>query len=290
MVVNPAARGGRSAESAALVACGEAGIAVRVQRTKAPGDAARIAAAETDGAPILVLGGDGTVMEVVGALVGRGVPVGILPGGTGNQLARHLGIPLNVPRAVRALANAEPLSLDLGLLADGRHFSLTAGFGVDAQMIAGASPALKRRVGVAAYIWSGTQAVMRTRPFNVRAEADGKVYEREAALAMVANVGAVMNGRFGLGPGVSPTDGQLDACILTARGLADGLALASRMARRDFRDDPRMLFVRATELRLTVPEGVPAQADGELISGSSLHASVVAGGASFLAPLGSARR
>lgn len=223
-------------------------------------------------------------MEVVGAMVGRGVTVGILPGGTGNQLARHLGIPLHVGKAVRALANAEPQPLDLGQLADGRYFALTAGFGLDAAMIQGASPAAKRRFGVGAYIWSGTRAVMQTRPFAVRVEVDGVVYEREAGLAMVANVGAIMDGRFGLGPGVSPDDGMLDACILSPNGVADGLILASRMARRDFRDDPRMLFVRGRTVRLEVADQVPAQADGELIAGGALEARVVPAGALFLSP------
>jgi len=284
LIVNPAARGGRSAEAEALAACARAGITVRVAHTAASGDAARIARAESGANPILVLGGDGTVMEVVGAVVGRGVAVGILPGGTGNQLARHLGIPLRVGMAVRALANATPRPLDLGQLADGRYFSLTAGFGFDAAMIAGASPVAKRRFGVGAYIWSGTRAVMGTRPFAIRLVVDGTTYERDAGLAMIANVGAIMDGRIGLGPGVSPNDGLLDACILSPSGMAEGLLLASRMARRDFRDDPRMLFVRGRQLRLEAAHHVPAQADGELIGGGLLDARVVPDGALFLSP------
>jgi YegS/Rv2252/BmrU family lipid kinase len=284
LIVNPAARGGRSAETEALAACAQVGLRVHVERTTAAGDAARIASQVTGTDPILVLGGDGTVMEVVGALVGRDVAVGILPGGTGNQLARHLRIPLRVGKAVRAIADAVPSPLDLGQLADGRYFSLTAGFGLDAAMIQGASHAAKRRFGVGAYIWSGTRAVLGTRPFAVRIEVDGTVYEREAGLAMVANVGAIMDGRLGLGPGVSPDDGLLDACIISPNGVTDGVVLASRMARRDFRDDPRLLFVRGQHVRLEVAEHVPAQADGELIGGGSLHARVVPAGALFLRP------
>jgi diacylglycerol kinase (ATP) len=284
LIVNPAARGGRSAEAEARQACASAGITVRVAHTTAAGDAARLAAAEQGSTPILVLGGDGTVMEVVGAVVGRGVAVGILPGGTGNQLARHLGIPLNVTTAVRTLARGTSRSLDLGQLADGRYFSLTAGVGLDAAMILGTSPAAKRRFGVGAYIWSGARAVLTAVPFAVRLEVDGRVYERDAGLAMIANVGAIMDGRIGLGPGVTPNDGLLDACILSPHGVTDGLVLASRMARRDFRDDPRMLFVRGTQFRLEAEPHVPAQADGELIPGGVLAARVVPNGALFLCP------
>lgn len=284
LIVNPAARGGRSAEAEALSACRAAGLEPRLRRTEAAGHAAQIAAAEADAEPVLVLGGDGTVMEVVGALVGRDVAVGILPGGTGNQLARYLGIPLSVPRAVRALVRAQPVTMDLGRLGDGRYFSLTAGFGLDAAMIAGADPALKRRIGVGAYVWSAARALPAMRAFRVQAQVDGQTIESDVALAMIANVGAVMNGRFGLGPGIAPTDGLLDLCLFSAAGLGDGVGLAWRMARRDFSPDPRMTFRRGRQIRIEAVGNVAAQADGELLRVPILEASVAPAAAKFLAP------
>jgi diacylglycerol kinase family enzyme len=222
-------------------------------------------------------------MDVVGAVVGRDIPVGVIPGGTGNQLARHLGIPLHVSRAVHALTRAKPLRFDLGRLAGGRYFALAAGLGVDAAMIAGASPAAKRRFGVGAYVVSATKALVQARPFPVRIEADGQVFEREAGLAMIANVGSVMNGRFSLGPGVRHDDGWLDACILSPRHLGDGITLAARMATKAFREDPRMLFVRGRHIRIEAPAGIAAEADGELLDTPILDATVVPHGATFLA-------
>lgn len=288
LIVNPAARGGRSAEADALRACRAHGLEPRVRRTEAAGHAAQIAAREAEAEPVFVLGGDGTVMEVVGALVGRDVSVGIVPGGTGNQLARYLGIPLSIPRAVRALAGAlaraSTVRMDLGRLGDGRHFSLTAGFGLDAAMIAGADPAIKRRVGVGAYVWSAARALPAMRPFRVRAQVDGETLDAEVALAMIANVGAVMGGRFGLGPGIVPTDGLLDLCLFAPAGLGDGVGLAWRMARRDFRPDPRMTFRRGRHIRLEALGDVAAQADGELLRLPTLDASVAPAAARFLAP------
>lgn len=284
LIVNPAARGGRSAEATAMRACAAAGIAPRLHRTTAAGDAARIASAEARDDAVLVLGGDGTVMEVVGALVGRRNAVGILPGGTGNQLARHLGIPLDVARAVPAVANAAVSAIDLGRLGDGRYFSLTAGFGLDAAMIAGASPAAKRRFGVGAYVWSAAHALPGMRSFRVRASVDGESLEADVALAMIANVDSVMDGRFGLGPDISPADGALDLCLFSPRGLGDGVGLAWRMARRDFRADPRMAFRRGRSIRLEALAEVPAQADGELLRAPILEAMVVPAAARFLAP------
>jgi diacylglycerol kinase (ATP) len=284
LIVNPAARGGRSAEVEALTAFGEIGTAVDVRRTTRAGDAARFASEHTGSAPVFALGGDGTVMEAVGALVGRDVPVGVLPGGTGNQLARHFNIPLNVGKAVRALRAPRVVPLDLGRLANGTYFSLTAGLGLDAALIAGAKPAMKRRFGVLAYVWSGAHAVRTQKPFNVRVEADGQVFEREASLAMIANVGALLNGRFALGPGITPDDGLLDLAIHSSKGVVDGAVQALRMVRRDFRSDARTLFVRAQHIRISAPDGVPAQADGELLLHPTLDATAVPGAARFLAP------
>jgi YegS/Rv2252/BmrU family lipid kinase len=284
LIVNPAARGGRSAEVVALTAFGEIGTAVDVRRTTRAGDAAKFAAEHEGNAPVFTLGGDGTVMEAVGALVGRDVPVGVLPGGTGNQLARHFRIPLNVRKAILALRTPRVVPLDLGRLADGRYFSLTAGLGLDAALIKGAAPAMKRRFGVLAYVWSGAHAVRTQKPFNVRVEADGQIIEREASLAMIANVGALLDGRFALGPGVTPDDGLLDLAIFSPRGALDGLGHAWRMVRRDFRADARMLFLRAKQIKITAPDGVPAQADGEMLAHPNLDATAVPGAARFLAP------
>jgi YegS/Rv2252/BmrU family lipid kinase len=284
LIVNPAARGGRSAEVDALTAFGEIGVAVDVRRTSRAGDAAHFASQHVGSGPVFTLGGDGTVMEAVGALIGRDVPVGILPGGTGNQLARHFRIPLNVRKAVRALRAPRVVPLDLGRLVDGPYFALTAGLGLDAALIAGAKPAMKRRFGVLAYVWSGAHAVRTMKPFTVRVEADGQEFEREASLAMIANVGALLDGRFALGPGVTPDDGLLDLAIFSPRGVLDGAAHAWRMVRRDFRNDARMLFLRAQHIRVTAVDGVPAQADGELLNHPRLDATAVPGAARFLAP------
>jgi YegS/Rv2252/BmrU family lipid kinase len=286
LIVNPAARGGRFAEHAALSTFRALGVEAEVWRTAAPGDAARLAMTNGSEETIFVLGGDGTVMEVVGALANSGRAVGILPGGTGNQLARLLGIPLDVGAAVRALhrQKTETRLLDLGRLADGRHFAITAGVGMDAAMIAGASPLAKRWIGVGAYLLSAVGPAFAARSFPVRVEADGQVFEREAALAMIANVGAVMGGRFSLAPGATPDDGMLDVCILSPRGFVDGTALAVRMLRQDFRDDPRWLFARAREVRIEAPAGTPAQADGELLVSAALHAVAVPNAARFLVP------
>ncbi|MEX2182193.1 MAG: diacylglycerol kinase family protein [Gemmatimonadaceae bacterium] len=284
VIVNPAAGGGVAAERGAVAAFRGLGIEPDIRRTAATGDAARLARDDRSDGPLFVIGGDGTVMEVVGALADSARAIGIIPGGTGNQLARHLRIPLDAGAAVRALHRASMRPFDLGRLSDGRHFAIAAGVGMDAAIIAGASPTLKRWLGVGAYVASGATSALAARRFAVRAVADGVAIERDAGLAMIANLGSVMGGRIAFGPGVRPDDGWLDLCIFTPRGIVDLAAILARLLRHDFRDDPRMLFVRARAIRLEVPSGVPAQADGEVLTTSVLDALVRPGAARFLAP------
>ncbi len=273
LVVNPAARRGRTGEGEALRAFAKAGVRVELMRTTAAGDAARFAAAHGSRYDaVFTLGGDGTAMEVVGELAVSGPPVGVLPGGTGNQLARHLGTPLHIGRAVHRLLAGTEVRIDLGRLSDGRHFALTAGFGMDVAMMRDASPALKRRFGVGAYLWSGFRALLRNDQVLIRATVDGVTVERRCGMAMIANVGSLLDGFISTGPNIRTDDGQLDLCLFFPRSVADAASLLVRCIRNDFTPHPAMHFARGRTISLVAVNGAHAQADGEVIGSVGLHA------------------
>ncbi len=266
MVVNPASRLGSRYQRAALAAFRRAGVRCDAVLTEHQGQGAEIA---TSLAPkydlVFTLGGDGTAMEVVGALAGTGQPIGILPGGTGNLIARTLGIPLNVRRAVSVLLTGEETRVDLGRLSAGRHFAFAAGVGVDASMIAEASSSLKRHIGVLAYVISWSRAALRRDLFRVRITVDGEIVEREATSVMVANFGAVLNDLMTLGPGIRPDDAKLDLCVFSPYTVGDAVRIAWKLLRKDFGSDPCMLYRAGRHFRIeTLPPRV-AQADGELL-------------------------
>lgn len=273
LIVNPASRRGEQGESAALQAFAAAGVKSDSVHTARTGHAAQIAREQSRHYDaVFTLGGDGTAMEVVGALVGTGVAVGVLPGGTGNQIARHLHTPLDVSRAVSALLAGGDVLMDLGRLDDGRRFALTAGYGMDVEMMAGASAGAKRNFGVGAYIWTGLGALLKNHKVDVRATVDGVSYERTCGLAMIANVGALMNDFIATGPGVRTDDGLLDLCLLSPRSALEALEVTRRSILRDFRPHPAMLYAKGRCIDL---EGVPpaaAQADGELLGPVALKA------------------
>lgn len=246
-------------------------MVVEVRLTERAGHAREIATrhgAEYDA--VFALGGDGTAMEVAGGIAGRNVPLGVLAGGTGNLLARALGIPLDVRRAVEALLDGDVLACDLGRFAGGQRFAIAAGVGIDARMVALTPRWLKRRLGVVAYwVTAGRAAfgsvLTRRGRFRVRLTVDGVVEEREAVMAMVANFGAVLDDLITFGPGIRYDDGVLDAIVYSPGSLWDAATIMWRLMRKDFRTTPHVLYRSGSDIRIETFPPQPVQADGELL-------------------------
>jgi diacylglycerol kinase family enzyme len=212
--------------------------------------------------------------------------VGILPGGTGNLLARTLGIPRDIARAARELAAGHLASIDLGVLGDGRRFAFSAGVGIDVRMIEGAPPWLKRRLGVLAYVLSAARAVIRREDFHVRVTVDGSVDERMASAVMVVNFGAVLNDLVRLGPAIRSDDGVLDLCVFSPTTFLDAVRVLWRLLRKDFASDPCMLYMPGRHLRIETDPPRTAQADGEIIGSTPIDVTVAPRAALLLLPGG----
>jgi diacylglycerol kinase (ATP) len=285
IIANPASRRGRRLAKRATQALASRSIEYRLVLTERPGHAAELATRHAPDFDVLfVLGGDGTVMEVASALAEARMDarVGVLAGGTGNLVARALGIPLSVPKAIDALVEGDELLIDLGRLTGAtepaRRFAIAAGVGIDAAMIAETPGWLKRRLGVLAYTIIGARAALRAvikhEFFHARLTVDGAVHERRAAAVMIANFGAVLGERITLGPGIRTDDGLLDACVFSPASVRDALRITWRMLRRDFGSDPCMLYVPGRHIRVetTPPRGW--QADGELMGTTPFTANV----------------
>jgi YegS/Rv2252/BmrU family lipid kinase len=288
LIANPASRRGAMLEAAALAALRKAGAACDVSRTERAGHAAEIAAARgRDYDMVFTLGGDGTAMEVAGALAWSGVPIGVLAGGTGNLLGRALGIPRRVAEAVPLLLAGQVRQIDLGVV-HGRRFAVAAGVGIDAAMVQETPVWMKRRLGVLAYTLIATRAALRAvilrRFFVARVEVDGEVIERRAAAVMFANFGAILEDRISFGPDIAVDDGVLDCCIFSPANLRDSLRIMWRVTRRDFRPDRAILYRKGTRFRLTTEPAVVLQADGELLGPTPAEITVEPLAAHLLVP------
>jgi diacylglycerol kinase (ATP) len=289
LITNPAARRADRFSGAALAAFERAGVRCDIALTERPGHAAELAGERCrDYDAVFALGGDGTAMEIAGALVGTGIPLGVLPGGTGNLLARAVGIPLDVRRAVPLLLRGDRRRIDLGRLPGGRYFAVAAGVGIDARMVRDTPSWMKRQLGVLAYAVTATRAalgaVIRREFFRVRLTVDGEVHERVAAAAMIANFGAILQDRITFGPGIQSDDGVLDACVYSPRSLRDAFRIMWRLLRKDFRSDDAILYRSGRHIRLETDPCHDVQADGELVAKTPVEVEVVPNAGLFLVP------
>ncbi len=291
LIINPASRRGARQRQAAVTEFALRGVECEAVDTAAAGHAARLAMERGLAFDaVFTLGGDGTAMEVVGALAGSGQRVGILPGGTGNLVARTLGIPLDVRRAVSSLVTGAEAHIDLGRLADGRRFAFAAGIGVDAEMIANTPHRWKRRLGMAAYVVTAGRGVLRRDTFRVSATVDGQLHECTASSVMVANFGTVLERLITLGPDIREDDGLLDLCIFSPANVWQAVRIIWRLARRDFRPTSYLLWVQGREFRIETDPPRMAQADGELLGMGPIEVRVEPRAARLLVPPATGRR
>jgi YegS/Rv2252/BmrU family lipid kinase len=265
LIVNPGSRRGARHRARAEEEFARHGVTCDVVLTERPGHAREVARERgRDYDAVFTLGGDGTVMDVLGVLAHTGVPVGVLPGGTGNLIARVLHIPLSIGPAVTALIDGAEARIDLGSI-NGHRFAFAAGVGIDAKMVETTSPVMKGRLGILAYFWTGTRAALTQERFRVTATVDGVQHVRQATMVMVANFGAVFRDLITLGPRIRQDDGLLDLCVFSPKGLRDSIRITWRLLRKDFRTDPCMLYTAGRRLRIETEPTRPVQADGDLV-------------------------
>jgi len=242
-----------------------------------PGQARR---ALDDGATmVLVWGGDGTVTAVAGVLSGTGVPLGLLPGGTGNLLARNLGVPLGLSDALTTAFRGADRAIDLldVYLGHGEHrvSTVMCGTGWDAAMMA-APEQLKKRLGWGAYAIEGARR-MRRQPMRLRLSVDGGPPERRyGRTVLVANVGTLVAG-LRLLPESVPDDGLLEVLIVDPTSPLDWLRTTADVVRGKGADgDPSRTLLQGREVVVSTGHRRTRQIDGDLVSnGYGFHVRVV---------------
>jgi YegS/Rv2252/BmrU family lipid kinase len=211
---------------------------------------------------VLASGGDGTVTACAEGLAGSGVPLAVLPAGTGNLLARNLGLPLALDQALAVGLAGRDRPLDLGN-ANGHPFVAMAGIGFDAMLLDSTGEPLKKWLGWVAYVVSALRH-LRARPVRATLRADGgRVLRRRASGIIVGNVGALQGG-LALLPGAEPDDGVLDVMVLTARGWSGWAALAIDVMLRRTRTG-RVARTEFRELRVQLDRPQLWELDGEVM-------------------------
>ncbi len=231
--------------------------------------------AALDGADLVVaVGGDGTVRGCAEGLAWTGVPLGVVPHGTANLLARTLGVPGHARAALAAVLGRAGTDRVIDIaVADGVPFTAMAGMGLDAAVVAGTR--LKHQFGWLAYAMSGAAHLAGPASrFTIRLD-DGPAIEREARSVVAGNSG-LLPGGFSLLPQARLDDGLLDVGVLAPRGPLGWPRLAARVLTHSSRQDRMLERFQARKVEISTTAPLPREVDGEVVStGRSLTVTVL---------------
>ncbi|CAA9340781.1 MAG: Conserved protein with diacylglycerol kinase catalytic domain [uncultured Nocardioidaceae bacterium] len=251
----------------------------RVEDTgKSMAEAAAIGGADL----VLVCGGDGTVRTVCAELAGTGIPVGVVPAGTGNLLARNLGIPLFLQAAIDVALNGQDRAIDLVAvagdgIAEDEHFMVMGGMGFDAAIMEGANEQIKAKVGWLAYVVSAFRNLMFP---AVRLEIsidDGPYTRHRARTVVVGNVGYLQAG-IPLLPDAAIDDGELDVVLVSPGKFLSWVPLVVRVVSKNKRTDAALNRMTGRKVSIRAASETPRQLDGDPIgAGRELRAECIHG-------------
>lgn len=236
---------------------------------------------------VVAAGGDGTVSAVANGLVGTGVPLGILPLGTANVLARELAIPIDLEAACTLLGGAHLIAEIDAMRVGGKYYLTQVGVGIDALMIRDTRDEDKRRFGRAAYLWTMAARLAGFQPRRFTLVVDGVRHGTRAIQVLLANCGTLGQPPLRWGEGIRPDDGVIDVCVVKARTAWHYLSFAWHVARRTHKEDPNVKYMKShREVRVETARPLPVQADGEVIGETPIVVAVAAGAIRVVVPGG----
>jgi diacylglycerol kinase (ATP) len=269
VVFNPASGKGRGARLVdPVVAALRAGGPVEHGLTRAAGDEARVAreAVARGFTTIVAVGGDGTWGGVANGILQSGaadrVRMGLVPGGTGSDLAKSLGIPANdIEGCARIIRGGATRVIDVGRIED-RYFVNVAGFGFDIAVIEDSKEVRWLR-GSLLYVYCALRQMHRFPGFPVTMAVDGGPERRREMLMLVFANAKVFGGGFKIAPQADLADGQLDAVAFANMPLRRRLPIMVKLLRGTHGVDPAVEAVRGRSFRLRFDAPPAYETDGE---------------------------
>ncbi len=227
---------------------------------------------------IVAAGGDGTVSGVASGMIHSDIPLGILPCGTGNALARDMDIPLTLPEALDVLTAAQAFQCVDALQVGERYYILNISMGASAQAMLDAEREHKRRFGILAYIWAGMRQLAGVQPHRFEVEIDGVQHTARASDVVVANSSIIGLSQLRLAPDIRLDDGRMDVCVIRTRSLWDYAQILWDILRLRQKRNSHVKFYKATE-SVTIADqqaqALPVQGDGEFIGRASVTVTLV---------------
>ncbi len=233
----------------------------------------------------VAVGGDGTVSWTADALARSTVSLGIVPTGTGNVLARELGIPLDMQGALELLDGPHTLRRIDAMQVVDAYYLLNVSAGFSAQLMHGTSPGRKRQLGMLAYVLTALQQLSGLRLQRFTLYVNGRRLRVRASEVAVVNASTIGRQRLRWAPDIALDDGQLELCILRAATAFDlaRVFVHALMGRQRF--DPALRIIPITGgVTIVTRRDMPIQADGDVIGYSPVHVVLVRRALSIIVP------
>jgi diacylglycerol kinase (ATP) len=233
-----------------------------------PGRSMAASAVEQQVDLVVAAGGDGTVRVVADGLANSGIPMGIVPSGTANLLARNLGIPMAETEAIEVALSGRTRTIDLiKLSVDGgesEHYAVMAGMGIDAMIMDETRDDLKDKIGTAAYFVAAARAMGRLPvPMRIKVD-DHRTHRRRAMICVVGNVGG-LPGNIILIPGAEPDDGLLDVYVASPHRFTQWIRVFARLLTRRSNGRDRVDQWRGRRVEVRLERTDSYQLDGDAV-------------------------
>lgn len=267
-IVNPVAGGGKAKRLIPTIRKHMEGkkLAYSILETKEPGQGIELSqkAIEKGYTTIVAVGGDGTVNEVARGLIKvKKGKLGIIPGGTGNDMARSLGIPFDITKAIDMIINKRAKTIDLGF-ANGQPFINIASLGFDAEVVISASKIKSKFKSKFAYLIGVITTLIEFKMKEITLEFNGKKIKRNIYLTAVGN-GKYYGGGFNILPMADLTDGYFHICIVSnISKLMLLLLLPSILVKKHIKFKKYVEIFKTKEVKVYTNQDTYLNIDGEI--------------------------
>ncbi len=284
IIYNPVAGRGRARRFRPQLERLLTGVDYQLMETTGPGHATQLATAAVEsGFPVVVAaGGDGTMGEVVDGIAGTGTALGLIPLGTGNDLARTLGIPLKPGPATRGLPGAARVRIDLGQERES-HFAILTGLGFPATVMHHVNTHRSPLGGPAAIALSVYRTVRDLEPFPLELEIDDWTWSGISTGLFVLNT-RYTGGGLMIAPDADAADGLLNVVIMKRVSRLDVCTILPRAYRGGHVGHPGLDFAVGRRIVARTTSAVRKIFDGNVFGSPSLEVSVLPGALEVLVP------
>jgi YegS/Rv2252/BmrU family lipid kinase len=234
---------------------------------------------------VVAAGGDGTASAIASQLVQREIPLGIIPVGTANLLARELNIPLELEAACQLVVQGGAIR-KLDAMRMGNQILIShISMGAYSFIAERTSITAKRYFRQLAYIWNGLAELIGTRTWRFNLIVDGRKQKVKAAFIMIANVGAMGAYSLRWGVDVKPDDGEVDICIVRAQTLGHYISFMWHILRQRHKQFHHVSYMRAREyIKVSTKKNVPVRGDGEIIGRSRAEIQIIPSAIQVIVP------